>query len=320
MSDNFYNLANKRIWVAGHRGMIGSALLRRLETENCTVLRVGREDLDLRDQAATEAWIATNKPDAIFLAAATVGGIQANNSRPAEFLFDNLAIETNVIHGAWKTGVEKLMFLGSNCIYPREAAQPIREDSLLTGQLEPTNQWYAVAKIAGLKMCQAYRRQYGCDFITVQPTSAYGPGDNFDPASSHVISALMKKAHEAKAAGDGRMDVWGSGKPLREYIFVDDLADALAFLMKAYSSEEHINVGTGEEVSIGDLARQITKTVGYAGKLEFDAAKPDGMPRKLLDSTRLKELGWSANTPLEDGLARMYAWYVENQALTRQRQ
>jgi len=320
MADIPFDFSGKRIWITGHRGMIGSALLRRLAGEGCKILIIGREDLDLRDQAATEAWMAANKPQAVFLAAATVGGIQANNSRPAEFLFDNLAIETNVIHGAWKTGVEKLMFLGSNCIYPREAAQPIREDSLLTGPLEPTNQWYAVAKIAGLKMCQAYRRQYGCDFITVQPTSAYGPGDNFDPASSHVISALMKKAHEAKANGDERMDVWGTGKPLREYIFVDDLADALVFLMKVYSSEEHINVGTGEEVSICDLARQITKTVGYAGKLEFDAAKPDGMPRKLLDSTRLKELGWSADTPLEDGLVRMYAWYVENQALTRKRQ
>lgn len=314
MSELPYELTNKRVWIAGHRGMIGSALLRRLEAENCTILKVGRKKLDLRDQAATQTWMVDNKPQAVFLAAATVGGIQANNTRPAEFLFNNLAIETNVIHAAWKTGVEKLIFLGSNCIYPREAAQPIKEQSLLSGALEPTNQWYAVAKITGLKMCQAYRRQYGSDFITVQPTSAYGPGDNFDPASSHVISALMKKAHEAKACGDNQMEVWGSGKPLREYIFVDDLADALVFIMKNYSDEMHINVGTQEEVSIGELAKRIVKTVGYQGKLEFDTSKPDGMPRKLLDSTRLKELGWNASTPLEMGLSRMYAWYRESLA------
>lgn len=309
MNDLPYSLANKRVWVAGHRGMIGSAIVRRLTAEGCGILSVERADLDLRDQAMTESWITANKPDAIFLAAATVGGIQANDSRPAEFLFDNLAIQTNVIHGAWKAGVSKLMFLGSNCIYPRDAPQPIHESSLLTGPLEPTNQWYAVAKIAGLKMCQAYRRQYGCDFIAVQPSSAYGPGDTFDPASSHVISALMKKAHEAKTAGDKLMSAWGSGTPLREYIFVDDLADALIFLMKGYSSEEHINVGTGEEVSIRGLAQLIVKTVGFNGQLTFDSSKPDGMPRKLLDSSRIKKMGWSPKTPLRDGLSQMYEWY-----------
>lgn len=314
MSNNPYGLAGKRIWIAGHRGMIGSALVRRLADENCEILTIGHLDLDLRDQAATESWIADNKPDAIFLAAATVGGIQANENRPAEFLFNNLAIETNVIHGAWKAGVKKLMFLGSNCIYPREASQPIREDSLLTGPLEPTNQWYSVAKIAGLKMCQAYRHQYGCDFITVQPTSAYGPGDNFDPASSHVISALMKKAHEAKIAGEEQIEVWGSGAPLREYIFVDDLADALVFLIENYSHEDHINVGTSEEVSIRGLAEQILETVDFKGELIFDATKPDGMPRKLLDSSRIHAMGWLPRISLQDGLKQMYEWYKNHLA------
>ncbi len=310
MNDTPYNLTGKRIWVAGHRGMIGSALVRKLEEGGHQVLSIGRNKLDLRDQSATEAWMADTKPQAIFIAAATVGGIQANNSQPAKFLFDNLSIETNIIHGAWKTGVEKLMFLGSSCIYPREAVQPIREASLLTGPLEPTNQWYAIAKIAGLMMCQAYRRQYGCDFIAVQPSSAYGPGDNFDPASSHVISSLMRKAHEAKINGAGQMEVWGSGAPLREYIFVDDLADALIFLMRNYSSESHINVGTGEEVSIQNLAKHIAGVVGFKGELTFDSSKPDGMPRKLLDSACIKKLGWAPKTPLMQGLSLMYEWYA----------
>lgn len=309
-----YTLTNKRIWIAGHNGMIGSALVSRLANENCEILSVSHDELDLRDQAATEAWIIANKPDAIFLAAATVGGIQANDTRPAEFLYDNLAIETNVIHGAWKAGVEKLMFLGSNCIYPREAPQPISEDSLLTGPLEPTNQWYAVAKIAGLKMCQAYRRQYGCDFISVQPASAYGPGDNFDPESSHVIPALITKANNAKIIGSEKIKVWGTGTPLREYIFVDDLADALVFLMKGYSKEDHINVGTGEEVSIRELTELVVRTVGFDGKLSFDNSKPDGVPRKLLDSKRIQKMGWRPQTSLQQGLKKTYEWYKENVA------
>lgn len=309
MSDLPYSLKSKKVWVAGHMGMIGLAIVRRLATEDCEILAIGRDELDLRDQSATETWISDHTPDTIIMAAATVGGIQANDTRPAEFLFDNLAIEQNIINGAWKAGVEKLMFIGSNCIYPRAAPQPIAENSLLTGPLEPTNQWYAIAKIAGLKMCQAYRRQYGCDFIIAQPTNAYGPGDNFDSASSHVISALMRKAHEAKAGGYSKIEVWGSGSPLREYIFVDDLADALIFLIKGYSGEDHINVGTGEEVSIRELAQLIAKTVGYGGELVFDASKPDGVPRKLLDSSHIQAMGWTPKATLLQGLPIMYEWY-----------
>lgn len=310
MTDLVFNLKGKRVWVAGHRGMVGSAIIRRLVQEDIEILRIGSEELDLRDQTATKNWMGRHKPDVVFIAAATVGGIHANDKRPAEFLFNNLAIQTNVIHSAWKIGVSKLLFLGSNCIYPRDAAHPISEDMLLTGPLEPTNQWYALAKIAGLKMCQAYRRQYGCDFIAVQPASAYGPGDNFRPDSSHVISALMKKAHEAKVNKSQSMSVWGTGKPLREYIYVDDLADALVFLLQSYSEEKHINVGTGEEVSIEYLARLITNTVGFKGRLAFDKTKSDGMPRKLLSSDSLDKLGWKPKTDLNNGLKKMYAWYL----------
>lgn len=305
-----YPLDGKRVWVAGHRGMVGSAIARRLASENCEIITVGRDQVDLRRQADVEDWMAQSKPDAVFLAAATVGGIQANDTRPAEFLYDNLAIETNIIEGARRIGVEKLMFMGSACIYPRLAEQPMAEDALLTGPLEPTNEAYAVAKIAGIKLCSAYRRQYGCDFISAMPNNLYGPGDNFDLRSSHVIPALMRKAHEAKTAGDPTMTVWGSGTPLREFLHVDDLADAAVFLMQQYSGETHLNIGTGEEISIRDLATTIAAAVGYEGKLVFDADKPDGAPRKLLDVSRISGMGWRSSTKLTDGLRMTYEWYL----------
>ena len=312
MTDAPYRLAGRRVWVAGHGGMVGAALVRRLAREDCEILTVGREEVDLRRQSDVEAWLADVRPQAVVMAAATVGGIQANDSRPAEFIYDNLAIETNVVHGAWRCGVEKLLFLGSSCIYPRDAAQPMAEDALLTGPLEATNQWYAVAKIAGLKLCQAYRRQYGCDFITAMPANLYGPGDNFDPASSHVIAALLHKAHEAKTAGAEALAVWGSGRPRREFLYVEDLADALAFLLQSYSQEAHVNVGAGKDIAIGELAALIAEVTGFAGDLVFDPSKPDGTPRKLLDVSRLRALGWAPSTGLRDGLAQTYRWYCEN--------
>jgi GDP-L-fucose synthase len=312
MTDAPYRLAGRRVWVAGHGGMVGAALVRRLAHEDCEILTVGRAEVDLRRQSDVEAWLADVRPQAVVMAAATVGGIQANDSRPAEFIYDNLAIETNVVHGAWRCGVEKLLFLGSSCIYPRDAAQPMAEDALLTGPLEATNQWYAVAKIAGLKLCQAYRRQYGCDFITAMPANLYGPGDNFDPASSHVIAALLHKAHEAKTAGAEALAVWGSGQPRREFLYVEDLADALAFLLQSYSQEAHVNVGAGKDIAIGELAALIAEVTGFAGDLVFDPSKPDGTPRKLLDVSRLRALGWAPSTGLRDGLAQTYRWYCEN--------
>jgi len=309
-----YSLVGKRIWVSGHAGMVGQALVRRLAREECEILTVARNELDQRRQADVEAWMADNRPDAVFLAAATVGGILANDTRPAEFIYDNLAIEANVIHGAWKTGVEKLLFLGSACIYPKMAKQPMAEEALLTGPLEETNQWYAVAKIAGIKMCQAYRKQYKCDFISAQPINIYGPGDNFDLESSHVVPALMLKAHEAKNSSAKAFTVWGSGKPRREFLYVDDLADSLVFLMKHYSGPIQINIGTGEEVTIRTLAETIARTVGFEGSLFFDAGKPNGTPRKLLDSTRIAKMGWTPKTPFAEGLARTYEWFLENVA------
>ena len=309
-----YPLANKRVWVAGHRGMVGSALLRRLAGEPCTTITATRDEVDLRRQAAVEEWMAAEKPDAVLLSAATVGGILANDTRPAEFIYDNLAIQTNIMHAAWRTGVEKLLFLGSACIYPKHAPQPMSEDLLLTGPLEPTNEWYAVAKIAGIKMCQAYRRQYGCDFISAQPINLYGPGDNFDLTSSHVIPALMVKAHRAKLAGAPAIEVWGTGTPRREFLHVDDLADALVFLLERYSGELHLNIGTGEELTIRHLAETVARAVGFTGDLVFDPAKPDGTPRKLLDVSRLQSLGWTATTGLEEGLRSTYAWYLDNVA------
>ena len=291
--------------------MVGRALARRLADEGCEILTVDRAALDLRRQAEVEAWMESARPEAVFMAAAMVGGIHANDTRPAEFIYDNLAIDTNIIHAARQTGVAKLLFLGSSCVYPRLAPQPMTEDCLLTGPLEPTNQWYALAKIAGIQMCQAYRRQYGCDFISAMPTNLYGPGDSFDLENSHVLSALLLKTHRAKAAGHDEVEIWGTGAPLREFLFVDDLADALVFLMKGYSAEAHINVGAGEEISIRDLAALIGDVVGFAGGFRFDPGRPDGTPRKLLDSGRLGALGWTATTGLRDGISRTYAWYLE---------
>ncbi|HWA42657.1 MAG TPA: GDP-L-fucose synthase [Hypericibacter adhaerens] len=306
-----FRLEGRRVFVAGHGGMVGQAICRRLAAERCEILTVGRRQVDLRRQQPTEDWMAKAKPDAVFVAAATVGGILANATRPAEFLYDNLAIETNVIEAARKAGVAKLLFLGSSCIYPREAAQPMTETALLTGPLEPTNEWYAIAKIAGIKMAQAYRRQYGCDFISAMPTNLYGPGDNFDLQSSHVVPALMAKIHAAKTEGRGEVEIWGSGKPRREFLHVDDLADALVHLMRHYSDEPHVNVGTGSDVTIKELAETIARVVGWQGSFRYDASKPDGTPRKLLDVSKLAGLGWRAKTPLEQGLAQAYAWYRE---------
>jgi GDP-L-fucose synthase len=309
-----FDLSGRKVWVAGHRGMVGSALMRRLAGAGCTLLTAARAELDLRDQRTVDAWLAKARPDAVFLAAATVGGIHANNSRPAEFIYDNLAIEANVVHGAWKHGVKKLLFLGSSCIYPKLAPQPMAESALLTGPLEPTNQWYAVAKIAGIKLCQAYRRQYGCDFNAAMPTNLYGINDDFDLLSSHVIPALMAKIHAAKLATQPTVPIWGSGAPRREFLYVDDLADALVFLIERYSSEEHINVGTGTDLTIAALAETIARVVGYQGRFVYDRSKPDGTPQKLVDVERLAALGWRASTPLEAGLAATYRWYVANHA------
>ena len=274
------------------------------------MLTASREDADLTRQEEVERWMNANRPQVVFLAAAKVGGIQANNSYPAQFLYENLMIEANIIHAAFKAGVEKLVFLGSTCIYPKLAPQPIPEEALLTGPLEPTNEWYAIAKIAGIKLCQAYRKQYGCDFIAAQPTNLYGPGDNYDLETSHVLPALLRKAHEAKVSGAKALTVWGSGNPLREFLHVDDLADAVVFLAKHYSGEGHINVGSGEEVSIRELAETICKVVGFDGALEFDASKPDGTPRKLSDVSKLKSLGWNIAQGLEDGLQDTYARFL----------
>lgn len=309
-SPEIYSLKGKKVWVAGHGGMVGSAIIRRLAGEECHVLTVSRSEVDLRKQSDIEAWFDTNRPDAVFLAAATVGGIFANDTRPAEFIYDNLAIETNIIHGAHKAGVGKLLFLGSSCIYPRQAPQPMKEEHLLTGPLEPTNQWYAIAKIAGIKMCQAYRRQYGSDFISAMPTNLYGPGDNYDLEGSHVIPALIAKTHMAKEKGEKALNIWGSGTPRREFLYVDDLADACVFLLKQYSGEGHVNVGTGEDVSISELAGMISKVVGFKGRFVYDPSKPDGAPRKLLDVSLMAGLGWSARTELEAGLQQAYKAFL----------
>jgi len=305
------DIQDKRVWVAGHRGLVGSALVRRLRHEGVQPQTIGSDRVDLRRQKDTEDWVLANKPHVVFIAAAKVGGIEANEKSPAEFLYDNLMIEANIIEAARLACVEKLVLLGSTCIYPKMAPQPIPENALLTGPLEPTNEWYAIAKIAGLKLVQAYRRQYGCDFITAQPTNLYGPDDNFDLATSHVLPALMRKAHEAKENHAAAMTVWGSGTPLREFLHVDDLADALVFLAKYYSGEEHINVGSGEEVSIRELAEMIKETVGYGGALKFDASKPDGTPRKLADVSKLNSLGWRSQIALREGLASTYEWLLE---------
>ena len=309
-----FSLEGKRVWVAGHRGMAGSAIVRRLAAERCEVLTVGREEVDLRRQEQVERWVKRHQPQAVFLAAGTVGGIYANDTLPAEFIYDNLQIEANVIHSAWQARVEKLLFLSSSCVYPREAPQPMSEAALLTGPLEPTNQWYAVAKIAGMKLCAAYRRQHGCDFISAMPTNLYGAGDNYDPQSSHVAAAMQVKIHRAKERGERRIGIWGSGKPKREFLYVDDLADALVFLMKGYSDEMHINVGTGEDITIRELAERVAAVAGWSGEFEYDASKPDGTPRKVMDVSRLRALGWTAKTPLDTGLKAAYEWYVRNAA------
>jgi GDP-L-fucose synthase len=308
---NSYSLNGKRVWVAGHRGMVGSAICRRLSDENCEILTADRQSLDLRNQEAVSTWMAEKKPDAIFLAAATVGGIHANETRPADFLYDNLMIETNIIHTSKQANVEKLMFLGSACIYPRDAEQPMSEDALMTGPLEPTNECYAIAKIAGVKMCQSYRQQYGCDYISAMPNNLYGPGDTFDLQSGHVVPALLRKFHEAKQASHPSVEIWGTGQPRREFVYVDDCASALVYLMKNYSDEGHINIGSGEEISIGDLAKSISRTVGFNGSLEFNTTFPDGTPRKLLDSKKIMQLGWQAEVGLKKGLERTYQSFTE---------
>ncbi|MCW5717138.1 MAG: GDP-L-fucose synthase [Bauldia sp.] len=310
-----FDLRGRRVYVAGHAGMVGSAIVRRLADEGCTTLIADRRELDLRDQAAVRAWMATARPDAVFLAAAKVGGILANDREPARFLYDNLVIETNLIEAAHASGVKKLLFLGSSCIYPKFADQPISEDALLTGPLEPTNQWYAIAKIAGLKLAEAYRRQYGADFISAMPTNLYGPNDNFDLETSHVLPALLRKFHEATERGDAAVTVWGSGTPRREFLHVDDCADALVFLMKHYSAPGHINVGSGSDVTIRELADIVADATGFTGRIELDRSKPDGTPRKLLSAQRLSALGWRPTITLRDGIASTYEWFRRQPAL-----
>lgn len=305
-----YELAGKRVWVAGHRGMVGSALVQRLQSEDCEVLTADRAALELRDAAAVARWVAEHRPDAVFLAAATVGGIHANHSRPADFLLENLLISTSIFSAALASGVEKLLFLGSSCIYPKFAEQPITEDALLTGPLEPTNQWYAIAKIAGVKLAQSFRRQHGRDFIAAMPTNLYGPGDNYDLQSGHVMPALIRKVDDARRTG-GPVTVWGTGTPCREFLYVDDCADACVHLMREYSDESHINVGSGQDLSILALTRLVMDVVGYQGEIVFDRDKPDGTPRKLLDVSRLSTLGWRATTTLREGVERSYRAYLD---------
>jgi GDP-L-fucose synthase len=306
-----FELKGKTVFVAGHGGMVGAALVRRLATEDVELLTVGRSEMDLRDQAAVSGWFAAKRPQAVFLAAAKVGGIVANNTLRGEFLYDNLIIAANVIQAAHISGTEKLMFLGSSCIYPRLAPQPLREDSMLTGPLEATNEPYAIAKIAGIKMVEAYRSQYGADFINVMPTNLYGSGDNYHPEYGHVVAALIRRFHEAKVSGAGEVVVWGTGTPRREFLYVDDLADACIHLMKTYSSDELVNIGTGEDITIADFARVVAATVGYTGAISFDPSRPDGTPRKLLDISRLAKLGWRARTSLEDGIKLAYQAYLK---------
>jgi len=309
-----YSLSGKRVWVAGHRGMVGSAIVRRLASEGCEVITASRTDADLRNQAETTAWIDKTRPDAVFLAAAKVGGILANDTYPADFLYDNLMIEANVINGAHTVGVEKLMFLGSSCIYPKFAPQPITEDALLTGTLEPTNEWYAIAKIAGIKLCDAFRKQHGSDFISGMPTNLYGPGDNFDLNSSHVMPALIRKAHEANLSGAPSITVWGTGTPKREFLHVDDCADACVHLMKTHSELGHVNIGSGEDITILELTQLVCKVVGYEGEIVHDLTKPDGTPRKLMSAAKLRATGWAPKIDLEEGIASVYQWFLANKA------
>ena len=310
-----FELEGKSVFVAGHKGMVGRALVRRLAGEDVKLLTVDRSAVDLRDQAAVFDWFAKKRPQTVFLAAAKVGGIVANDTLRGEFLYDNLVIAANVIHAAHVNRAEKLMFLGSSCIYPRLAPQPLREDSMLTGPLEATNEPYAIAKIAGIKMVEAYRAQYGCDFINVMPTNLYGPGDNYHVEYSHVVAALIRRFHEAKASGSTDVVVWGTGTPRREFLYVDDLADACVYLMKNYSGDELVNIGTGEDVTIAEFARMVAGVVGYTGAIGFDPSRPDGTPRKLLDVSRLAKLGWRARTSLEDGIRLAYRAYLDEHAM-----
>jgi GDP-L-fucose synthase len=307
-----YTLRSKRVWVAGDRGLVGSALVRRLQREGCEIVTAPRDQVDLRRPEQIEQWMAAARPQAVFLAAARVGGIYANDTRPAEFIYDNLMIQSNVVEASRRAGVEKLMLLGSSCIYPRLAPQPIPESALLTGPLEPTNQWYAVAKIAGIKLGQAYRRQYGCDFISVMPTNLYGPGDNFDLMQSHVVPALLVKAHAAMRSRAPTIEVWGTGAVRREFLYVDDAADGMVWLMQNYSDEGIVNLGPGSDVPIRDLVDMICRVVGFKGGIRYDSSRPDGVPRKMVDTALATSLGWRARTSLRDGLSATYRWYVDN--------
>jgi GDP-L-fucose synthase len=314
MAKTPFELQGRTVFVAGHGGMVGGALLRRLASEDVKLMTVGRSEVDLRDQAAVNGWFAAKRPQVVFLAAAKVGGIAANNTLRGEFIYDNLIIAANIIHAAHVNGVRKLMFLGSSCIYPKLASQPLREDSMLTGPLEITNEPYAIAKIAGIKMVEAYRRQYGSDFINAMPTNLYGPGDNYHPEYSHVVAALIRRFHEAKVSGVSNVVVWGTGTPRREFLYVDDMADACVHLMKTYSSDQLVNIGTGEDITIAVFARVVAEAIGYKGKIEFDTSKPDGTPRKLLDVGRLAKLGWRATTSLKDGIKLAYQAFLKERA------
>jgi len=307
-----FSLAGKRVYVAGHRGMVGSALVRRLERDGVEIVTSGRDRVDLRDPAAVAAFLKAETPDVVVVAAAKVGGILANDTYPADFLYDNLMIEANLIKSSFDIGVDKLLFLGSSCIYPKVSPQPIPEDALLTGPLEPTNEWYAIAKIAGIKLCQAYRKQHGADFISAMPSNLYGPNDYFDPEKSHVIPALLRRFHEAEQRGDREVVCWGTGAPRREFLYVDDLADACVFLIENYSGYEHINVGTGSDITIAELSETVKRVTGFRGEIRWDRSKPDGTMLKRMDTTRLAALGWKATTPFEAGLEKAYRWYLEN--------
>lgn len=315
-----YSLKDKRVWVAGHTGMVGSAIIRQLQDEGCReILQVTRQEVNLLSQASVTDWLAEAKPDAIFLAAAKVGGILANDNYPAEFLYENLMIASNIIHGAHRADIDRLLFLGSSCIYPKFAEQPIREDSLLTGALEPTNEWYAIAKIAGIKLCQAYQKQYGRAYISAMPTNLYGPGDNYHPENSHVIPALLRRTHEAKMANAPELVIWGSGKPMREFMHADDCASALVHIMKTYNDTSHVNVGVGSDVTIKALAELIMETVGYEGELIFDTSKPDGTPKKLMENSLLRKLGWAPGVTLSEGLKQTYRNFLDHQDKLREK-
>jgi GDP-L-fucose synthase len=307
------SIEGKKIWVAGHRGMVGSALVRRLGNDECEIITTSRDEVDLRRQSDVDAFFESRRPDIVIIAAAKVGGILANNTFPVDFLLTNLQIETNIFDASHRAGVDRLLFLGSSCIYPKMAEQPIVEESLLTGPLEPTNEWYAVAKIAGIKLAQAYRRQYGRDYISAMPTNLYGPGDNFDLNSSHVLPALIRKAHQAKLGASPEVVIWGTGKPRREFLHVDDCADALVYLLKNYSGDDHVNVGCGDDIEIGELARLVCEIVGYQGQITFDVSKPDGTPRKLMSSAKLESMGWRPTIRLRDGITAVYNWFLANE-------